>query len=91
MEQFYTVTKYHQIYLAHKKDTTNKAFYDEYKSQIIFYQNILAKLKKSYTKLTNSKDIFKELDSLHEKRIPYCKSILHQSLIRKICFKSEKL
>ncbi|MBK1468095.1 relaxase/mobilization nuclease domain-containing protein [Parvimonas parva] len=68
MEQVHTVTKYRQIYLAYKKDTTDKAFYDEYKSQIILYQNALAELKKSYTKLPNSKDILKELDSLHEKK-----------------------
>lgn len=68
MEQVHTVTKYRQIYLAYKKDTTDKAFYDEYKSQIILYQNALAELKKSYTKLPNSKDILKELDALHEKK-----------------------
>ena len=68
MEQVHTVTKYRQIYLAYKKYTTDKAFYDEYKSQIIMYQNALAELKKSYTKLSNSKDILKELDSLHEKK-----------------------
>ncbi|HFU6686244.1 TPA: relaxase/mobilization nuclease domain-containing protein [Streptococcus agalactiae] len=68
MEQVHTVTKYRQIYLAYKKYTTDKAFYDEYKSQIILYQNALAELKKSYTKLPNSKDILKELDSLHEKK-----------------------
>ena len=68
MEQIHTVTKHRQIYLAYKKDTADKAFYDEYKSQIILYQNALAELKKSYTKLPNSKDILKELDSLHEKK-----------------------
>lgn len=68
MEQLHTVMKYRQIYLAYKKDTTDKVFYDEYKSQIILYQNALAELKKSYTKLPNSKDILKELDSLHEKK-----------------------
>ena len=68
MEQVHTVTKYRQIYLSYKKDTTDKAFYDEYKSQIILYQNSLAELKKSYTKLPNSKNILKELDSLHEKK-----------------------
>ncbi|MEI4418966.1 relaxase/mobilization nuclease domain-containing protein [Streptococcus agalactiae] len=68
MEQVHTVAKYRQIYLAYKKDTTDKVFYDEYKSQIILYQNALAELKKSYTKLPNSKDILKELDSLHEKK-----------------------
>lgn len=68
MEQVHTITKYRQIYLAYKKDTTDKAFYDEYKSQIILYQNALAELKKSYAKLPNSKDILKDLDSLHKKK-----------------------
>lgn len=67
-EQVHTVTKYRKIYLAYKKDTTHKYFYDEYKSQIILYQNALAELKKFYTKFPNSKDILKELDSLHEKK-----------------------
>ena len=32
MKQIHIVTKYRQIYLAYKKDTTDKVFYDEYKS-----------------------------------------------------------
>lgn len=68
MEQVHTVKKYRQIYQAYKKDPADKAFYDEYKSQILLYQNALADLKKSYSKLPNSKDILKELDSLHKKK-----------------------
>lgn len=37
-------------------------------AEIALYQNALSYLKKSYSKLPNSKDILKELDSLHEKK-----------------------
>lgn len=67
IEQVYTVTKYHQIYQAYKKDPSNKTFYEEYKAQIILYHSSLAKLKKFYSKFPNSKDILKELDLLQEK------------------------
>ena len=68
MEQVHSVTKYHQIYLTYNKEPSDKAFYEEYKSQIILYQNAIADLKKSYSKLPNSKAILKELDLLHEKK-----------------------
>ena len=70
MEQVHSVTKYRQIYLTYNKEPSDKAFYEEYKSQIILYQNAIADLKKSYSKLPNYKAILKELDLLHEKRIP---------------------
>lgn len=68
MEQVHTVKKYRQIYQEYKKDTTDKSFYDEYKSQIILYQNALTELKKSYSKLPNSKDILSKLNLLQEKK-----------------------
>ena len=68
MEQVHTVKKYRQIYQECKKDTTDKSFYDEYKSQIILYQNALTELKKSYSKLPNSKDILSKLNLLQEKK-----------------------
>ena len=68
MEQVHSVTKYRQIYLAYKKEPSDKAFYEEYISQIILYQNALADLKKSYSKLPNSKDILKELDNSRRKK-----------------------
>lgn len=70
MEQVHTVKLYRQIYLEYKKDLSDKAFFEEHKSEITLYENTLSDLKKSYSKLPNSKDILKELDSLHEKRIP---------------------
>ncbi|WP_105243363.1 relaxase/mobilization nuclease domain-containing protein [Streptococcus suis] len=68
MEQVHSVTKYRQIYLTYNKEPSDKAFYEEYKSQIILYQNAIADLKKSYSKLPDSKAILKELDLLHEKK-----------------------
>lgn len=68
MEQVHSVTKYRQIYLTYNKEPSDKAFYEEYKSQIILYQNAIADLKKSYSKPPNSKAILKELDLLHEKK-----------------------
>ena len=68
MEQVHTVKLYRQIYLEYKKDPSDKAFSEEHKSEITLYENALSDLKKSYSKLPNSKDILKELDSLHEKK-----------------------
>lgn len=45
-----------------------RLFFEEHKSEIALYENALSDLKKSYSKLPNSKDILKELDSLHEKK-----------------------
>lgn len=68
MEQVYTVKLYRQIYLEYKKDPSDTAFFEEHKSEITLYENALSDLKKSYSKLLNSKDILKERDSLHEKK-----------------------
>lgn len=68
MEQVHTVKMYRQIYLEYKNDTTDKAFYKEHKSEISQYQNALSELKKSYSKLPDTKEILKQLDLLHEKK-----------------------
>lgn len=68
MGQVHLVKMYRQIYLEYKNDTTDKAFYDEHKSEISQYQNALAELKKSYSKFPDTKDILKQLDLLHEKK-----------------------
>ena len=64
MEQVYTVTKYRQIYQAYKKEPTDKAFAGEHKAEITLYEKALANLKKSYSKMPNSKQIFEELEKL---------------------------
>lgn len=68
MEQVHTVMKYRQIYEIHKKDPTDKAFTGEHKAEIILYEKSLADLKKSYSKMPNSKQIFEELEKLNEKK-----------------------
>ena len=68
MEQVYTVTKYRQIYQAYKKEPTDKAFASEHKAEILLYEKALADLKKSYSKMPNSKQIFEELEKLNEKK-----------------------
>jgi len=70
MEQVHTVTKYRQIYQAYKKELTDKAFTGEHKSEILLYEKALANLKKSYSKMPNSKQIFEELEKLNEKKNP---------------------
>lgn len=45
MEQVYTVTKYRQIYEAHKKDSSDKAFAGELKSEIRLYKKPYLNLK----------------------------------------------
>lgn len=68
MEQVHTVNKYRQIYLEHKKDTSDKAFAGEHNAEILLYEKALADLKKSYAKMPNSKQIFEELEALNEKK-----------------------
>jgi len=68
MEQIHIIKKYRLIYQEYKANSSDKSFYDEYKSQIISYKNALSALKKSYSKMPDSKDILKELDLLHEKK-----------------------
>lgn len=70
MEQVYTVKKYLEYYKEHKANPSDKAFFEEYKSQIVQYETALSELKKSHSKLPNSKDILTKLDTLQEKRIP---------------------
>ena len=68
MEQVHTVKKYRQYYKEYKSNPSDKAFFEEYKAQITLYENSLSELKKSYSKLPNSKDILDKLDKLQEKK-----------------------
>lgn len=68
MEQIHTVKLYRQIYLEYKNDITDKAFFEEHKSEILLYQNALSELKNAYSKLPDTKNILKNLDSLQEKK-----------------------
>lgn len=68
MEQVHTVKKYRAYYKEYKSDPSDKAFFEEYKSQITLYENALSELKKSYSKLPNSKDVLDRLDKLQTKK-----------------------
>lgn len=68
MEQVHTVKKYRAYYKEYKANPADKAFFKEYKSQIVLYENALSELKKSYSKLPNSKGILDKLDKLQEKK-----------------------
>lgn len=68
MEQVHTVKKYRQCYKEYKASPSDKAFFEEYKAQITLYENALSELKKSYSKLPNSKGILDRLDKLQEKK-----------------------
>ena len=68
MEQVHTVKKYRACYKEYTTNPSDKAFFEEYKAQITLYENALSELKKSYSKLPNSKDILAELDKLQEKK-----------------------
>ena len=68
MEQVHTVKKYRGYYKEYRSDPSDKAFFEEYKAQITLYKNALSELKKSYSKLPNSKDILDRLDKLQEKK-----------------------
>ena len=68
MEQVHTVKKYRAYYKEYKANPSDKAFFEEYKSQITLYETALSKLKSSYSKLPNSKNILDKLDKLQEKK-----------------------
>lgn len=68
MDKVHTVKKYRAYYKEYKANPSDKAFFEEYKAQITLYENALSELKKSYSKLPNSKDILAELDKLQEKK-----------------------
>ena len=68
MEQVHTVKKYRAYYKEYKSNPSDKAFFEEHKSEITRYETDLAKLKKSYSKLPDSKDILDKLDKLQEKK-----------------------
>ena len=68
MERVYAVIKYRKYYKEYKADPSDKSFFEEYKAQITLYENALSELKKSYSKLPNSRDILSELDNLQEKK-----------------------
>ena len=68
MEQVHTVKKYRAYYKEYKANPSDKSFFKEYKAQITLYENALSELKKSYSKLPNSKDILAELDKSQEKK-----------------------
>jgi len=68
MEQVHTVKKYRAYYKEYKANPSDKAFFEEHKAEITSYETALAKLKKSYSKLPNSKDILDKLDKLQEKK-----------------------
>ena len=60
--------QYHAYYKEHKNYPSDEVFFEEYKAQITLYENALSELKKSYSKLPNSKDILERLDNLQEKK-----------------------
>ena len=68
MEQVHTVNKYRQIYQEYKKNPMYKVFVGEHKAEILFYENALEALKKSYSKMPNSKLIFEELEKWQKKK-----------------------
>lgn len=71
MEQVHTVKQYRAHYKEYKANPSNKAFFEEYKAEITRYEMALAKLKKSYSRLPDSKYILDKLNKLQEKkRIP---------------------
>lgn len=68
MDQVHTVKKYRAYYKEYKANPSEKAFFEEYKAEITRYETALAKLKKSYSKLPDSKDILDKIDKLQEKK-----------------------
>ena len=46
----------------------DKAFLKEHQAEITLYQNSLKELKKSYTKLPNTKELLDQIDHLQEEK-----------------------
>jgi putative conjugative transposon mobilization protein len=68
MEQAHNVNKYHQVYQEYKKNPGDKDFVREHKSEILLYENALEALKKSYSKMPSSKQLFEKLEDLNQKK-----------------------
>ena len=68
MEQVHTVNKYHQIYQEYKKNPDDKDFDREHKAEILLYENSLEGLKKEYSKMPNSKQIFEKIEDLSQNK-----------------------
>ena len=68
MEQVHTVNKYRQIYQEYKKNPGDKNFFREHKAEILLYENAFDSLKKSYSKMPNSKQLFEKIEDLSKKK-----------------------
>ena len=68
MEQVNTVNKYRQVYQEYKKNLGDKDFAREHKVEILLYENALEGLKKEYSKMPNSKQLFEKLEDLNQKK-----------------------
>ena len=68
MEQAHVVNKYRQVYQEYKKTPDDKDFAREHKAEILLYENALDGLKKSYSKMPNSKQLFEKLENLTQKK-----------------------
>ena len=68
MEQAHNVNKYRQVYQEYKKNPGDKDFAREHKAEILLYENALEALKKSYSKMPNSKQLFEKLENLSKKK-----------------------
>ena len=68
MEQVHTVNKYRQVYQEYKKNPDDKDFAREHKAEILLYENALEALKKVYSKMPNSKQLFEKLEDLNQKK-----------------------
>ena len=68
MEQVHAVNKYRQVYQEYKKNPGDKDFAREHKAEILLYENALEALKKSYSKMPNSKQLFEKLEDLNQKK-----------------------
>ena len=79
IDQVHTVKKYRTCNKEYKTTPSDKAFSEEYKAHIALYENSLLDLKKSYSKLPNSKDILAELDELQKKEYPNARVFFYKN------------
>lgn len=68
MERVHTVNKYRQVYQEYKKNPNDKDFAKEHTAEILLYENALEGLKKEYSKMPNSKQLFEKLENISQKK-----------------------
>ncbi len=72
MENAHTVHAYREPYKYHKAHPEDKAFAEEYRSELAVYKMAAMAILKRHSGLPDSKGLLKQLDDLAQKRTHRC-------------------